>query len=85
MCGSAASVIEHELKRLVGASGSGKSTLKKQFRIVNSGGVSLSERKQWRTVIFSNLTGSFNHIIGLMQQTEIDLEHPDNMVSRQLF
>jgi len=48
-------------------------------------GFSFAERRTWRTVIFSNVVAAMRQVITAMEDFEIDLEHDNNLVPRQLF
>jgi len=48
-------------------------------------GFSFAERRTWRTVIFSNVVAAMRQVITAMEDFEIDLEHDNNLVTRQLF
>ena len=53
----------------------------KQMRLINHGGFSKTERKQWRVVIFGNLISAFQVLLSAMSDHEIDFQNADNIVS----
>jgi len=57
-----------------GAGESGKSTVLKQMRLINSGGFSEQERKQWRVVIFNNLVQAFVVILKAMDEHAVSYD-----------
>ena len=65
---------------LAGAGESGKSTVLKQMRLIHAGGFSPDERKQWRIVIFNNLTQAFSIISRAMEEQDVPFENQGNLV-----
>ncbi|XP_042258332.1 guanine nucleotide-binding protein G(i) subunit alpha-1-like [Thunnus maccoyii] len=62
-----------EVKLLfIGIEGSGKSTILKQMKIINEGGYSEEECKQYKVVVYSNTIQSIMTIIEAMERLKID-------------
>lgn len=59
---------------LLGAGESGKSTVLKQMRLINKGGFTEDERRQWRVVIFNNLVQAFNIVLRAMAEHDVRCE-----------
>jgi len=59
---------------LLGAGESGKSTVLKQMKLINTGGFTDDERRQWRVVIFNNLVQAFNIILRAMAEHDVRCE-----------
>ena len=57
-----------------GAGESGKSTIIKQMRIIYNDGFSEDERRQARTVIYSNIVVAFKVLLDIMDVESIDVE-----------
>jgi len=52
------------------------------MRLINAGGFSTDERKQWRTVIFNNLSQAFQIILRAMDEQDVTLNDPANEVGQ---
>jgi len=57
---------------LLGAGESGKSTIFKQMKVINKGGYSDAERKNFQSIVWSNTIVSIKALLGAFQKLEID-------------
>ena len=64
----------------LGAGESGKSTILKQMRIIYSEGFAMTERKEVRQVIFSNMIVAFKIIAEEMRELGIEYESKESSV-----
>jgi guanine nucleotide-binding protein subunit alpha, other len=48
------------------------------MRLIHTGGFTKEERKQWRVVIFHNLTGAFQILFAAMEEQQTDFEDEGN-------
>jgi hypothetical protein len=50
------------------------------MRLIHAGGFSRNERKQWRVVIFLNLTNAFQILLSAMDEQRGEFEDEENVV-----
>jgi len=54
------------------------------MRLIHAGGFSKNERKQWRVVIFLNLTNAFQILLAAMDEQRGEFEDDENFVRTTL-